>query len=319
MVNLDIELGTLFAETILELLSNSGYCSGDITAIGSHGQTIRHHCANSRRHFSLQIGDPNTIALLTGITTVADFRRMDIAAGGQGAPLVPAFHDAIFRDENETRVIANIGGMSNITVLAAGSLVTGFDTGPGNVLMDAWIQKNLHKEWDQDGAWAAQGCTDNQLLAQWLAHPFFSQPAPKSTGRETFNLGWMTSHLTPEHEKHPENIQRTLLELTAITLTDEIRSLPASTINRVILCGGGCHNTLLRQRIAELLPESCICDSSNLGIDPDWVEAMAFAWLAKCRIENKTGNLVSVTGAQIACILGGIYEPPLARCNQHSN
>lgn len=309
MAELDVELGELFADAIMGMLHKSGHSANEITAIGCHGQTIRHHSIASNRRFSLQIGDPNTIAFQTGITTVADFRRMDIAALGQGAPLVPAFHDAILRHPNENRVIVNIGGMANLTLLARDEPVIGFDTGPGNVLMDAWIDKHLNQPWDENGDWAGRGQLIPSLLEVWLQNPFFLQAAPKSTGRETFNLDWVQRELGKHDSHNPADIQRTLLELTARTITDSIQQLP-TTISRILLCGGGSHNTLLKQRIAELLPSIPVDSTMTEGIDPDWLEAMAFAWLAKQRLEKKPGNLSTVTGSTTACILGGVYEPP---------
>jgi anhydro-N-acetylmuramic acid kinase len=309
MVDLDIELGELFATATLELLAASGVDSTNIIAIGSHGQTIRHHSDTTARHFSLQIGDPNTISFRTGITTVADFRRMDIAASGQGAPLVPAFHHAVLASDDTNRVIVNIGGMTNITLLARDTPIIGFDTGPGNVLMDAWNQQHHQTPWDQNGDWAAQGQVQASLLTKWLAHPFFTQAAPKSTGRETFNLEWALSLADDNEKQNPANMQRTLLELTAVSLTDCIKQLTVP-VAEILICGGGCHNLLLRQRIAELLPLCNIGDTNAEGIDPDWMEAIAFAWLAKQRIEKKFGNLPTVTGALSNCILGGVYEPP---------
>lgn len=309
MAELDIELGELFADAITEMLRKSGHCASEITAIGCHGQTIRHHSIASNRRFSLQIGDPNTIAFQTGITTVADFRRMDIAALGQGAPLVPAFHDAVLRHPNENRVVINIGGMANLTLLARNEPVIGFDTGPGNVLMDAWIDKHHNQPWDKNGEWAARGRLIPSLLETWLEHHFFLQEAPKSTGRETFNLEWVEHSLETSCAHDPADIQRTLLELTARTITDSVQRLPV-TINRVLLCGGGSHNSLLKQRIADLLPATRVDSTDVEGVDPDWLEAMAFAWLAKQRIENKPGNVSTVTGATAPCILGGVYEPP---------
>ncbi len=302
---LDVELGELFAEAALTVLKKTNIKTEQVRAIGSHGQTVRHHPYHSSP-FSLQIGDPNTIAFRTGITTVADFRRMDIAAGGQGAPLVPAFHDAVLRSENENRVIVNIGGMANITLLAQNFSVSGFDTGPGNVLMDSWIQKHKSLAHDAEGSWARSGQCLEALLQQLLSHPYFSLPAPKSTGREMFHLAWLEAQLTEIGEIKAEDVQRTLLEFTARSIGDAIAQLPAP-IDRVLLCGGGSHNTYLRERIAALLPQSIIGSTSDFGVSADWLEAMAFAWLAKQRLEHKAGNAPAVTGASRPCILGGVY------------
>lgn len=302
---LDRRLGELFAEATAVLLERANIPAIDVRAIGSHGQTIRHH-PDRPVPFTLQIGDPNTIAFITGITTVADFRRMDMAAGGQGAPLVPAFHDATLRDDNENRVVVNIGGMANITVLAKNTPVTGFDTGPGNVLIDSWIQKKRQLLYDEDGAWAASGHCHIPLLDQLLSHPYIQASAPKSTGRETFNLAWLESMLTAFTTISDADIQRTLVEFTARSIALAIDALPLS-IDRVLLCGGGSHNTALKERISGLLTGASVGTTTDVGIEADWLEAMAFAWLAKQRIENKPGNIPAVTGVTRPCILGGIY------------
>lgn len=304
---LDVELGKLFADAALAVLQGTHISAKQIRAIGSHGQTVRHHPFRATP-FTLQIGDPNTIAFRTSITTVADFRRMDIAAGGQGAPLVPAFHDAVLRSGNENRVIVNIGGMANITVLARDFPVSGFDTGPGNVLMDAWIQKNRQLAHDDAGRWARSGQCNESLLQKLLAHPYFSLPAPKSTGREMFHLAWLESQLSDIDAVKKEDVQRTLLELTARSISLAIESL-STTIDRVLLCGGGSHNTLLSERIAALLPHSQISSTTDFGIPADWLEAMAFAWLAKQRMDGHAGNAPAVTGASRLCVLGGVYLP----------
>lgn len=302
---LDKHLGELFAQATITLLENSGVAPAQIGAIGSHGQTIRHH-PDKPQPFTLQIGDANTIAFLTGITTVADFRRMDIAGGGQGAPLVPAFHDAMLRSPNEDRVIINIGGMANITVLARNFPVSGFDTGPGNILMDSWIQKNCQLTFDKNGDWAASGQCHKPLLDQLLAHPFIHAPAPKSTGRETFHLAWLESVLTAFPQLDPVDVQRSLLEFTAQSVVLAVNALPAS-IHRVLLCGGGSNNRLLKERIRALLEGIAVSSTTEFGIEADWLEAIAFAWLAKRRMEHKPGNVPEVTGASRPCILGGVY------------
>ena len=304
---LDRRLGELFAEATVTLLERANIPATQIRAIGSHGQTIRHHPGRTAP-FTLQIGDPNTIAFRTGITTVADFRRMDVAAGGQGAPLVPAFHDATLRDDSENRVVINIGGMANITVLAKNTPVTGFDTGPGNVLMDSWIQKKCRLLYDQSGIWASSGHCDTALLDQLLSHPYIQTPAPKSTGRETFHLTWLESILTSFSTVSDADVQRTLLEFTARSIALAINTLPLS-IDRALLCGGGSHNGMLRERISELLAGIDVGSTTDFGIEADWLEAMAFAWLAKRRLGSKPGNIPAVTGASRYCILGGVYLP----------
>lgn len=307
MGSLDRRVGEVFAEAVLILLQQANVQATQICAIGSHGQTVRHH-PDISTPFTVQIGDPNTIAFRTNITTIADFRRMDMAAGGQGAPLVPAFHDAVLRDANENRVIVNIGGMANITVLAKNIPVTGFDTGPGNILMDSWIQKIRQLPYDENGSWAASGECNIALLDQLLSHPYIQAPAPKSTGRETFHLAWLESVLTAFTEISNADIQRTLLEFTAQSIALAIKNLPVK-IDRVLLCGGGSHNSLLRERISALLTNIKTGSTSDVGIEADWLEAMAFAWLAKQRLENKPGNVPAVTGASRHCILGGVYSP----------
>ena len=304
---LDAELGELFAATALGLLSERGLQAGQIRAIGSHGQTVWHQ-PQGTHPFSLQLGDPARIAERTGITTVADFRRRDIAAGGQGAPLAPAFHAAIFQASEESRVVLNIGGMANITLLPADSAQTtasGFDTGPGNVLLDLHAQRHLDTACDIDGALAAQGRCDPALLAAMLDDAYFALPPPKSTGREYFNARWLDRHLT-RNSLPAADIQATLAELTARSIADAIENhLP--DCSRVLACGGGVHNRHLVGRLAALLPHSRIESTAPYGIEPDWVEAMAFAWLAQQTVAGRPGNLPAVTGASRPVILGAIH------------
>jgi len=302
---LDIALGKTFADAALCLLRQAGVAVDAIKAVGSHGQTVRHR---PDAGFSLQIGDPNTIAERTGITTVADFRRRDLAAGGQGAPLVPAFHEALFRSPTADRVIANLGGMANITLLPADPMtpVLGYDTGPANVLMDGWIEHNRLGCYDRDGAWAAAGTVDSKLLNILLAHPFFHAAPPKSTGREDFNPNWLNTVLAQlGHEPAPEDVQATLLELTAISLCDAVRSHLLME-PEIYLCGGGSHNSRLVERIRARLSDCRIDSTTVLGLDPDWVEAAAFAWLAMRTLQHQPSNLPEVTGARGTRILGTI-------------
>lgn len=305
---LDVQLGKLFAQTSLELLTKSGLGSAQIIAIGSHGQTIRHRPPGSTEGtFTLQIGDPNQIVELTGITTVADFRRRDMAASGQGAPLVPAFHRAIFHAPDKDRVIINIGGMANITWLPAQGQTLGFDTGPGNVLMDIWIAAHLKKTYDQDGNWAASGQVCKTLLTELLAEPYFNLQAPKSTGRESFNRAWLDENLRKlTSTLEPADVQATLLELTAVTITDSIIGL-SRLPKDIFVCGGGAYNTALMQRLKALLPKDVVASTAVLGVSPQWIEAMAFAWLAQQTINHRPGNLREVTGATKEVILGGVY------------
>jgi len=310
MGQLDLDLGQLFADATNQLIEQSGIDRTRIRAIGSHGQTIRHRPAEGAPGFTLQIGDPNTIAEQCSITTVADFRRRDMAAGGQGAPLVPAFHEALFRTAACDRLLVNIGGMSNITVLPANpdTCVMGYDTGPGNVLMNSWIQHCQDKEYDHDGQWALSGQVDQVLLAQLLSLPFFDLLPPKSTGREQFNLDWLQQQLDQlTHSVSPVDVQATLLEYTARTLCEAIQKHENWQKYEVYLCGGGAHNSALKDRISALLSPAPVQTTAALGVDPDWVEAIAFAWLAYRTLEGLSGNLSAVTGANGQRILGGIY------------
>lgn len=303
---LDQQLGKLFAESINQLLHTYQLTAQHLIAVGSHGQTIRHRPPGTLTHpFTLQIGDPNVIAELTGITTVADFRRRDMAAGGQGAPLVPAFHQAVFHNQIVDRVVVNVGGMANITWLPTSGKTLGFDTGPGNVLMDAWILQHLGKAYDANGDWAASGKVNSDLLQDLLAHPFFHQPAPKSTGREAFNVEWLTHELA-EKPVSAVDVQATLLALTAHTIANDINKLTTAACE-VFVCGGGAYNLKLMDELSHLLPSSKVASTAKLGIAPEWIEAMAFAWLARQTMLRKNGNLSAVTGAKHEVILGGVY------------
>ena len=304
---LHIQLGQLFSEACLALIDKANTQPADVIAIGNHGQTIRHR-PNGSFPFSLQIADPSTIAQRTGITTVADFRLRDMAAGGQGAPLVPAFHQAVFHSDKINRIILNIGGIANITVLEKNKSekVLGFDTGPGNTLMDQWIKKIKGEAYDKEGAWAKSGTTNTELLKKLLAHPYLSAPAPKSTGREIFNLNWLNPILSKSNELKPEDIQRTLLEFTSNSIAQSIKKLSIKS-GEVLVCGGGSHNCLLMASLAKHLPEFSISTTASAGYPPDWIEAMAFAWLAKQTLNHLPGNLPNVTGAKSQVVLGGIY------------
>lgn len=301
----DRTLGRLFAQAANALITDSKLPRENIRAIGSHGQTIRHRPNQGANNFTLQIGDPSTIAQQTGLTTVADFRRRDIAAGGQGAPLAPAFHRAAFSSNTCNRVIVNIGGMANITSLNTRSTTTGFDTGPGNILMDAWTQRHLNKPYDEDGEWADSGNNIPALLAQLLQHSYFKKAAPNSTGREEFNFGWLESQLI-NSDHSPADVQATLLELTATTIAEAIVTL-AEPVNEIYVCGGGAYNKHLMRRLEHLLKPHRIGTTQLLGIAPAWVECAAFAWLAKQTLAGLPGNLPTVTGAKHEVILGAIY------------
>lgn len=306
---LDKYLGQLFAKAVNLLLEECGYQAKDIQAIGSHGQTIRHRprSAGTHEQFTLQIGDPNILVQNTGITTVADFRRRDMAAGGQGAPLAPTFHHEMFHSTQESRCILNIGGMSNVTYLPKSGEVIGFDTGPGNVLMDAWIRSFGSHHYDKGGAWAAEGKVNQELLERLLTHSFFRMPAPKSTGREDFHIAWVTSAVEKTITPHtPQDVQATLTELTAVSIANVFKdTCEAGT--HVFVCGGGVHNTHLIRRIQAQLPGFRVDTTEALNLHPDWVEAVAFAWLAKRTLERKPGNIPAVTGASGALTLGGVF------------
>lgn len=307
---LDRELGIAFAEATQALIASSGLCRDLITAIGSHGQTIRHRPPGptSPHPFTLQIADPNQIAEITGITTVADFRRRDMAAGGHGAPLAPAYHEALFGSKLQTRAIVNIGGISNVTLLRPECEVLGYDTGPGNVLLDAWIRRHKGFEYDSEGQWASEGECNNTLLTDMLSHPFFKASAPKSTGREDFHMAWLDEHLSAlKTTPAPEDVQATLLELTATTITESLETSLPEPPDELFICGGGAHNIALLNSLSEKLPNTMVCTTEALGLSPDWVEAVAFAWLAKQALCKLPGNLPSVTGAKQSTILGGVY------------
>ncbi len=303
---LHTELGELFSTAALAVLRATKLTAKDVRAIGSHGQTVRHRPAGTFP-FSLQIGNPSVIAERTGITTVADFRARDIAAGGQGAPLVPAFHQYMFHAPGRCRVIVNIGGIANITYLPADHTqpVLGFDTGPGNTLLDAWAQRHLGKAHDEAGQWAAGGRPADALLEKLLADPYFAAAPPKSTGREHFHSDWLTQKIPAG--LRPQDVQATLAELTARGITDAIRRfLPACA--EVFVCGGGAHNRDLMERLRARLKPLPLATTEILGLAPDWVEATAFAWLAHCTLAGKTGNIPSVTGARKPVILGAVYK-----------
>jgi anhydro-N-acetylmuramic acid kinase len=285
----------------MALLREAGISPAEVRAIGHHGQTVFHKPAEPEP-FTMQIGDPSSVAALTGITTVADFRRLDVACGGQGAPLVPAFHSWLFAAHDETRVILNIGGIANVTVLAPEAETLGFDTGPGNTLLDLWIGRCHGEPYDRDGRFAASGRADEGLLRALLDEPYFSLEPPKSTGRELFNAAWLDARLAGVRMPDTD-IQATLAELTASSIA---ATLDATAPDRVIGCGGGAHNTDLLARLRRYLP--CPIESSAAhGLAPDWVEACAFAWLAKARLEGIPGNVPTVTGAHRAVTLGGVY------------
>jgi len=301
---LDVAVGRFCAECALELIATAGIKPADVAAIGSHGQTV-YHDPHGPEPFSVQLGDPNSIAARTGITTVADFRRLDIALGGEGAPLAPAFHAWRFGHASEQRAIVNVGGIANITVLAPGRDVRGFDTGPGNTLLDLWIRRCKGQPFDRDGGWAASGKVNVRLLDACLTEPFFRAPAPKSTGRELFNLAWVERRLEHAGEVSDIDVQATLAELSATTIAAAIRvELPAG--REVIVCGGGAHNVDLLNRLRRITGAR-VTTTEAYGVGPDWVEGAAFAWLARARMRGLPGSIPTVTGARRPAVLGGVY------------
>ncbi|MFA7240387.1 MAG: anhydro-N-acetylmuramic acid kinase [Sulfuricellaceae bacterium] len=294
-------LSHAYAVSVRQLLQAAQCSAHNIRAIGCHGQTVRHR---PDLGYTLQLVNSALLAELSGIAVVSDFRSRDIAAGGQGAPLAPAFHAALFKHPEIHRVIVNIGGISNLTDLPVQGKITGFDCGPGNVLLDAWTNRHLGQAFDRDGAWADSGRPIPELLEQMLADPYFSAPPPKSTGRDLFNPAWLQQYLPPSHA--PADIQATLLALTARGIADAIRTHCPGT-QEIYLCGGGAHNRALVSRLQQLLPNASVDMTDKLGISSDWVEALAFAWLAQQTLEGKPGNLPEVTGARGMRLLGAIH------------
>ena len=304
IAELDQAFGRLQATALHRLLEKAGLGSSAVRAVGCHGQTIA-HAPTGKTPYSWQLGDPTQVAEATGITTVSDFRRRDLAAGGQGAPLVPAFHRRILPDDEHDQVVLNIGGIANITLwFGTTATVLGFDTGPGNTLMDAWSRHCRGDPYDRDGAWAASGSCDADLLARCLADSYFDQPPPKSTGREHFHLQWLTSLLPDQFAL--QDVQATLCELSARTIADAIRQY-APTARNIWVCGGGWHNKQLIKRLQANLANRTWRDTAELGFPADWVEAAAFAWLAQRALTGQAGNEPEVTGASRRTVLGAIY------------
>jgi anhydro-N-acetylmuramic acid kinase len=305
---LDVTLGRLIAAAVNELLAEAGVANSEVIAIGSHGQTLRHR-PDADPPFTLQVGDPNTIAARTSITTVADFRRMDMALGGQGAPLAPVFHAALFQREGANLAILNIGGIANLTLLPGdrSGQVTGFDCGPGNCLMDEWTQKHLGLPYDRAGEWAAGGNVNWVLLQKLMKEPYFERPYPKSTGREIFNLTWLHKQLEPRNDS-TRDIQATLAELTAFSVAHALRNCMPSC-NAVYVCGGGSDNDFLMARLSANLEKMRIEKTTHLGMDPMWVEGSMFAWLARAHAEGTQIQISNITGAEHNYITGARYQP----------
>jgi len=296
-------LASCYAGAVLDVLKKCDIDAKNIIAIGCHGQTVR-HCPE--KGYTLQLVNAALLVELTRITVVADFRSRDIAAGGQGAPLVPAFHHALFSNNDKHRVIVNIGGIANITSLDPGSDVSGFDCGPGNMLMDEWCLRHTGKNYDAKGEWAKKGTVIPSLLATLMSEDFFLCAPPKSTGRDLFNMSWLEKKLSQHPHETPENVQATLLQLTVTTIANAIKDYCAG-VSEIYVCGGGAHNTHLIHQISNVLPDRTVTLTNELGVDADWVEAFAFAWLAQQTMLRKPGNLRTVTGAQGERILGAIY------------
>lgn len=325
------EYGEFASEVVNTLLTQADTDVELVLAIGCHGQTVRHR---PQMGFSLQLLDANIIAERTGISVVSDFRRRDMAVGGQGAPLVPAFHQALFATPDSTRVLLNLGGIANITVLPApannssnqpddvvdnvegnveGNVVMGYDTGPANLLLDAWTALHTDKGYDAGGAWAQSGQVIEPLLNQLLEHPFFAKSYPKSTGREDFNLAWLQDELQKFEQASAviryssADVQATLTELTAISASAQINKfIDAHGNTSVYVCGGGALNDYLMTRLQAYLPHCTVETTASLGLDPTWVEAVAFAWLARQTLMGETGNLPAVTGASKNVVLGQV-------------
>jgi anhydro-N-acetylmuramic acid kinase len=293
-------LAALYADGVREVMKMSGVEGKHVRAIGCHGQTVRHR---PELGYTVQLCNAAALAEAVGITVIADFRSRDIAAGGQGAPLAPAFHNAFFRAKDMDRVVLNIGGMANISVLPARGEVLGFDTGPGNILLDAWCERHTGKAYDAEGAWARSGQCVDELLADMLSQPFFGEPPPKSTGRDLFNVEWLV-RFRPERYA-PADVQATLLELTAASIAEMIQRHCPDT-REIFVCGGGAFNTCLLERLQAHV-DATLATTAALGLAPEWVEAAAFAWLAQQTLQTKHGNLPEVTGASGPRVLGAIY------------
>jgi anhydro-N-acetylmuramic acid kinase len=302
---LDNELGHIYAAAVNALLEEAGYRNEQISAIGSHGQTVLHK-PEANPGFSLQLGNGEIIANETGITTVVDFRNADIALGGQGAPLVPGFHQHVFAQPGRTRIILNIGGIANITVLGADGTISGFDTGPGNTLLDMWANEHTGERFDADGAWAASGTPLPALLDDLLADAYFQAPPPKSTGREYFNLAWLKPHLD-KIDAQAADVQATLTELTAQSIATAIRAQNSAA--EVLVCGGGTENSYLMHALTRHLSGITVTPMPQATLPPEWVEAAAFAWLARARLRNEPAGLPQVTGASAPALLGRVCVP----------
>lgn len=307
---IDHQLALCYAQATKELLEKANVTAAEVEAIGCHGQTV-FHSPDGAYPFTMQLGDGNLIAAKTGIRTVTDFRRMDMAVGGGGAPLTPAFHQYYLKDASEKRCILNLGGIANITILAdEEDKVIGFDTGPANCLMNSWIKQSKGLYYDKNGAWARSGKIIEPLLTEMMQEPYFKLAPPKSTGRELFNLNWFENIIAKFPEQKEENIQATLLELTAKSVANAILHTAPET-EALYVCGGGAFNTYLIERMQFHLKGVKVSTTGKLGVHPQWVEAIAFAWLAMRRLTHQHGNLPAVTGAGKKVLLGTIYDPAI--------
>lgn len=296
-------IGREFAQAANDLLQKAKLSANDIRAIGSHGQTVCHN-TNCTIPYTMQLGCGHTISSLTSITVVADFRTRDLVNGGQGAPFAPLYHQELFGKNNSRVAVVNIGGIANITFLDANKPTSGWDIGPGNCLMDAWINKHQDKAYDADGAWAKEGNIIQPLLKQLLADPFIQLPAPKSIGKEYFSLAWLESFLKEEYKS--VDVQTTLLALTAQTIANTIMSTK-NPVKELFLCGGGTHNLALYQMLSDLLPETAVRSTAETGVNPDYLEAMMFAWLAEQTLNHQPVDLRFITGSVQPMILGSVY------------
>ncbi len=307
---LDIQVARAYAQAVHTLLQQAGVAASQVQVLGAHGQTVHHQptaMAGGER-FSTQLGDPNTLAVATGITVVADFRRRDMALGGQGAPLAPGFHDQVLRHPERARVVLNGGGIANISLLLPGQPCCGWDTGPANLLLDAWAQQHLGQPFDADGAWSASGRVQPALLQALLADPYFALLPPKSTGRERFGAAWLQQHLAGLPQPLPAaDVQRTLLELSVQTIAQPVAA--AATGGDLLVCGGAARNGFLLQRLTQRLPGWRVAPTDAFGVPAQWMEAIAFAWFAHCTLAGVAASVPTVTGASRPCVLGGVYVP----------
>jgi anhydro-N-acetylmuramic acid kinase len=299
-----IDLATLHAQAVQALLHRARLPASAIAAIGAHGQTVRHAPNSGAHSYTVQLLDAARLLEHSRITVVTDFRARDIAAGGQGAPLVPAFHAAQCAGQSQATVLVNIGGFANATLIQASGAISGLDTGPGNVLMDAWTQRHQGKPYDASGAWAASSAPNEALLARLLQHPYFAQALPKSTGREAFNLAWLDAQLALFPHLDAAQVQATLCALTARSIAAAIAPHGAQTL---YACGGGAYNATLMQALQTALPNCAVQTTDALGVAPEHMEALAFAWLARQCLLGLAGNVPAVTGARGARVLGAVY------------